>query len=466
MRLSLYLKFIIAYIIFGVAGFIAIATISSHLTYSYLVELRSQTLYDEANLIASTYSTVYEGQNISLAESYPQLKAVATFLGAKIWVLKKDGEVIVDSDNLRVSNIISNFDPTATGNKSYMVGNYFNSFDEDYLSVSAPITGNYRTYGYVVIHLPMKNVTMSQYNILNIVYITSLIVFLLSLIILIVFQRTVYLPLKNITNGAKAYADGDLKYEIKVPSNDEMGYLAATLNYMSDKLDDAENYQKKFISNVSHDFRSPLTSIKGYLEAILDGTIPVEMQELYLKRVIDETKRLTKLTENILSLDSIESIKLNKTNFDINQVIRDTASSFEVQCNSKNITIELIFSDLAQYVYADFAKIQQVLYNLMDNAIKFSYQNSSIVLQTSLKKEKIFISVKDSGIGIAKNEQSKIFDRFYKSDLSRGKDKKGTGLGLSIVKEILQTHGENIDVISTAGVGTEFVFSLPVGKEL
>ena len=380
--------------------------------------------------------------------------------------MNKNGKIIVDAENKRVSDVISDFDPTATGNKSYTVGRYFNSFDEDYLSVSAPITGNFRTYGYVVIHLPMKNVTQSQYHILNIVYITSLIVFLLSMIILIVFQRIVYSPLKKITDGAKAYAEGDLKYEIKVNSNDEMGYLAATLNYMSDKLDDTENYQKKFISNVSHDFRSPLTSIKGYLEAILDGTIPPEMLEKYLNRVIDETKRLTKLTESILSLDSIESVKLNKTNFDINEMIRNTASSFEVQCNSKNITIELIFINVSQYVFADFGKIEQVLYNLIDNAIKFSSQNSSITIQTSIKKEKIFVSVKDTGIGIAKNEQSKVFDRFYKSDLSRGKDKKGTGLGLAIVKEILQTHGENIDVISTVGIGTEFIFSLPISKEI
>ena len=438
MRLSLYLKFIMAYIFFGIAGFVAIATISSHLTYSYLVESRSQTLYDEANLIASTYSTVYEGQNISLAESYPQLQAVATFLNAKIWVMDRNGKIIVDADKQRVSDIISDFNPTATGNKSYMVGDYFHSFTEDYLSVSAPITGNFRTYGYVVIHLSMKNVTQSQYHILNIVYITSLIVFLLSLVILIVFQRIVYSPLKK---------------------------MAATLNYMSDKLDDTENYQKKFISNVSHDFRSPLTSIKGYLEAILDGTIPTEMHEKYLQRVIDETNRLTKLTESILSLDSIESVKLNRTSFDINNVIRDTASSFEVQCNSKNITIELILLNISQYVLADYSKIQQVLYNLIDNAIKFSSQNSSIIIQTSMKKEKVFISVKDTGIGIAKNEQSKVFDRFYKSDLSRGKDKKGTGLGLAIVKEILQTHGENIDVVSTVGVGTEFIFSLPASKE-
>ena len=190
------------------------------------------------------------------------------------------------------------------------------------------------------------------------------------------------------------------------------------------------------------------------------------MQEKYLQRVIDETNRLTKLTESLLSLDSIESVKLNKTSFDINKVIRDTASSFEVQCNSKNITIELILINVSQYVIADLSKIQQVLYNLIDNAIKFSSQNSSIIIQTSLKKEKIFISVKDTGIGIAKNEQSKVFDRFYKSDLSRGKDKKGTGLGLAIVKEILQTHGENIDVISTVGIGTEFIFSLPVSKEV
>ena len=246
-----------------------------------------------------------------------------------------------------------------------------------------------------------------------------------------------------------------------------MGYLAGTLNYMSGELNKLEEYQRNFIANVSHDFRSPLTSIKGYLEAIIDGTIPPEMYEKYLTRVISETERLTKLTQGMLTLNSLDSKGyLSRSSFDINRVIKDTAASFEGTCGKKNINFELTFSDNIQMVYADLGKIQQVLYNLIDNAIKFSHQDSTIYIQTRIKNEKIFVSVKDTGIGIPKDSVQKVFDRFYKSDLSRGKDKKGTGLGLAIVKEIIQAHGENIDVVSTEGVGTEFIFSLPKATAL
>ena len=281
------------------------------------------------------------------------------------------------------------------------------------------------------------------------------------------FTKIVYFPLQKITEGANEYAAGNLEYRIDLNTRDEMGYLAGTLNYMSGELNKLEEYQRNFIANVSHDFRSPLTSIKGYLEAIIDGTIPPEMYEKYLTRVISETERLTKLTQGMLTLNSLDSKGyLSRSSFDINRVIKDTAASFEGTCGKKNINFELTFSDNIQMVYADLGKIQQVLYNLIDNAIKFSHQDSTIYIQTRIKNEKIFVSVKDTGIGIPKDSVQKVFDRFYKSDLSRGKDKKGTGLGLAIVKEIIQAHGENIDVVSTEGVGSEFIFSLPLATNL
>ena len=164
----------------------------------------------------------------------------------------------------------------------------------------------------------------------------------------------------------------------------------------------------------------------------------------------------------MLTLNTLDSKGyLSRSNFDINRVVKDTAASFEGTCNAKNINFDLTFSDNIQMVYADLGKIQQVLYNLIDNAIKFSHPNSTIYIQAFIQYEKAFVSVKDKGIGIPKDSVKKIWERFYKTDLSRGKDKKGTGLGLSIVKEIIQAHGENIDVITTEGVGTEFIFSLP-----
>ena len=191
------------------------------------------------------------------------------------------------------------------------------------------------------------------------------------------------------------------------------------------------------------------------------------MQEKYLTRVISETDRLNKLTQGLLTLNSLDSKGyLSRSNFDINRVIKDTAASFEGTCGSKNIVLDLTFAENITMVYADLGKIQQVLYNLIDNAIKFSHPDSTIFIQTTLRFEKVYVSVKDTGIGIPKDSIKKIWERFYKTDLSRGKDKKGTGLGLSIVKEIIQNHGETIDVISTSGVGSEFIFSLPRAMNL
>ena len=463
MKLSLYYKFILGYLIFGALGFASIATLSSRITYDYMLKEKSETLYDEAHLIAASYSSLYQGQRQDLEQAYPQLQAISTFLQTEIWIADRQGIIVADSNrSARTGTLIQNFDPTAAGNLHYSVGDYYGLFSEDVLSVCAPITGNYTTYGYVLIHLPLSQLQTTRNNYLNVVYMSGGIIFALSLIILLVFTLTVYVPLKKITEGANEYAGGNLNHHIEVHTQDEMGYLAATLNYMSDELNQMEEYQRMFVANVSHDFRSPLTSIKGYLEAIIDGTIPPDMYEKYLNRVIAETERLNKLTQGLLTMNSLDSKGyLSRTNFDINRVIKDTVASFEGTCDAKGITFELTFSANTQMVHADLGKIQQVLYNLIDNAIKFSHQNSVIYVQSTVKYEKVFVSVKDTGLGIPKDSIKKIWDRFYKSDISRGKDKKGTGLGLAIVKEVIQSHGENIDVVSTEGVGSEFIFSLP-----
>ena len=298
-------------------------------------------------------------------------------------------------------------------------------------------------------------------------YIVILIIYVLSFIILLGVHFLIYRPLVKITNAAKQYASGNLDVVIPVNTQDEIGYLSASLNYMSSQLKDMEDYQKKFVANVSHDFRSPLTSIKGYVEAMADGTIPPEMQGKYLNIILFETERLTDLTRDLLTLNEFDTkdLLLDKTDFDIHEVIRNTAASFEGTCTAKKISIELLLATRTLYVHADRHKIQQVLYNLLDNAIKFSNPESTITIETTPRGDKVYTSVKDYGIGIPKSSINKIWERFYKSDLSRGKDKKGTGLGLSIVKEIIQAHNENINVISTEGVGTEFIFSLPLTKK-
>ena len=454
-----------AYIVFGVLGFMVVAILSSGLTYRYLIRERANSLYSEATLISSTYSET-GNLNLSTDAVSQQLKAVSTFLDVDIWIVDRNGKVLSDTAEDAHKNIeIPDFDSTMTGLR-YKLGRYHDLYPAEVLSVMAPVTRGYTTGGYVLIHEPVENIVASQNDILNIVYLTALIIFILSLLIMAVFYVIVYRPLKRITEGATKYAAGDYHYKITTNSEDEMGYLAETLNFMSDEISKSDDYQKQFIANVSHDFRSPLTSIKGYVEAILDGTIPPEMQEKYLRIVLMETERLNKLTSGLLTLNSFDTKKnrLDITDFDINAVIKDTAASFEGTCTKKRISISLILASRTLYVCADMGKIQQVLYNLIDNAIKFSNNDSTITVETTEKHGKVFVSVKDTGCGIPKASITKIWERFYKLDASRGKDRKGTGLGLSIVKEIIAAHNQNINVISTEGVGTEFIFTLAKGE--
>ena len=461
----MYLKFLLAYLIFGFFGFIAVATFVSNMTLEQLKRERADSLYKEATLIANTYASDLYNNQASLDTVKTQLDALDTYLSATIWIINPSGRIILDSSApVDIDNpiIVEHFDPTVTAGSYYTVGNFFDSFTEDTLSVFAPITSHFKVNGYVVIHIPMSTIQASSDNLLNISYILLIIMLLLSMIILFFFTEMVYIPLRKITYATEQYAIGNLHYEFQVDSADEMGYLASSLSYMASEIAKSEDNQKKFVANVSHDFRSPLTSIKGYLEAMLDGTIPPEIHEKYLQIVLNETERLTKLTNGLLQLNNMNTrgMILERTDFDVNQMIRNTAATFEGICKNKMIGIELILTGEHLLVNADMDKAQQVLYNLLDNAIKFSHNDSIIKIETTEKSNKVLISVKDNGIGIPKDSLKLIWDRFYKTDLSRGKDKKGTGLGLSIVKEIIHAHGENINVVSTEGVGTEFIFTL------
>lgn len=469
MRKTLYLKFVLAYFIFGVFSFIVVSVFVPSMTTERLVREKAEDLYSEAVLIADTYATELYNSETDLETVKRQLDALALYMKAIIRIVNPSGRLVLDTDapiNVEEVVIIKDFDPTVTSGSYYVTDNFFDSFDSEVLSVLAPITSNYMVKGYVVIHYNMSNIQASCNSLLSVSYITMVVLFLLSLIILIFFTELVYVPLRKITYATEQYASGNMHYEFQVDSEDEIGYLAGCLNYMASQIAGAEDDQKKFVANISHDFRSPLTSIRGYLDAMIDGTIPPEMHDKYLNILLNETERLTKLTNSLLTLNNLNTkgMLLDRTDFEINRIMRSTAASFEGTCRQKAVSVELILTDDEMYVNADMGKIQRVLYNLLDNAIKFSHHSSVIKVETSVKKNKLFISVKDSGIGIPKEDLKLIWDRFYKSDVSRGKDKKGTGLGLSIVKEILNSHEEHINVISTEGAGSEFIFSLSLSE--
>lgn len=466
MRSTLKLKFIILYIVFGFMGIFVISAFSGPFFSSYLEKNKADSLCQSANQLVTSYLPDYFAEKVSTADVYTQLRGMSNYLDSNIWFVKKDGTMIASAraeGGPSVPATISEFDPLETGSSQYIVGTYHKYFKSDVITVITPVTQNFRTQGYLLIHSPYQQIGTMKDAIMHRIFIIFLVIYLLSFTIYIGIHFFVYRPLRKITNAATQYASGNLDVVIPVNSQDEMGYLSASLNYMSAQLKDMEEYQKTFVANVSHDFRSPLTSIKGYIEAIADGTIPIEIQDKYLKIILSETDRLTDLTHDLLTLNEFDTkhLLLNKSQFDIHEMLRATAASFEGTCTRRKITIDLVLASRVLNVYADSRKIQQVLYNLLDNAIKFSEADSTVTIETTERGEKVFVSVKDNGIGIPRKSLNKIWERFYKTDLSRGKDKKGTGLGLSIVKEIILAHNENINVISTEGVGTEFVFSLP-----
>ncbi len=470
MKRTLYIKLLAGYVAFGVLAFLTVSTFTTRRTYRYMREQEADSLYREAKTIASDYASSYYSNTMTLADVQGHLAAMDSYLDAPIWIVNPQGEILINSRAATEGQIlkeVEHFTITSFGTRYYQTGTFFGTLEQESLTVYSPIIINYKVRGYVMIHKPLYQITQYGDEFLNICYTTFAIIFLCAFLLLGLFTRTVYVPIRKITKAADDYAAGNFDTKIRIRSNDELSYLAASLNYMASELNTLEDDQRKFIANVSHDFRSPLTSIKGYIEAIMDGTIPYEMQDKYLNIILVETERLNKLTQSMLELNKYGShgVMLDMADFDINNIIKMTVQSFEGTCLKKKISFELILTGQALFVTADMSKIQQVLYNLIDNAIKFSRPDSSITIETTERNDKVFVSVKDTGIGIPKESIKKIWERFYKTDSSRGKDKRGTGLGLAIVKEIIQAHNENINVISTEGVGTEFIFTLALAKK-
>ena len=243
--------------------------------------------------------------------------------------------------------------------------------------------------------------------------------------------------------------------------------LAEAFNNMSTDLANLETSRRTFIANVSHELKTPMTSIIGFVDGILDGTIEKENHEYYLKIVSSEAKRLSRIVRSMLSIERIEAgeQKISPTVFDINDVVCKTLFSFEGKIEEKNLEIKGLDLDEKFYVEADEDLIYQVVYNLIDNAVKFANENGAITINYLAQNQTTFVGIRNSGEGLSKEECQKIFERFYKTDRSRTKDKNGFGLGLHIVKSIVNLHGGNIFVNSEENKYTEFVFSLTTGKK-
>ena len=466
MKANLFFKYLVCYLLIVISSLLILNTVGAGRIRNGIIEDNIKSMKAEAETITSDYMEGYYSGNMSIFDVDNGLKTIDTFAGARIMIVNAAGEVISDSRGLSFDENKNRrqLPEWLLARDFYIGGNIKELSANSVVAVISPIDIDFVLKGYVVISMEMSGVDKDAAYSIDTLNICFLILGLVFFIALLFLYRISIVPLRAVIKGAREYAKGNFDYKLKEQRNrhDEFRDLMDTIEYMAKELSLIEEYQRKFISNISHDFRSPLTSIKGFATAMIDGTIPPELYNKYLNTICFETDRLTKLTSGLIELGKFDSHQalLDIKEFNLHSMIKQTVETFEGRCREKHISLNLIFEGDGALVMADKGKIEQVFYNLIDNAIKFSQNDAEINITTRAKGNKIIVSVKDYGIGIPKESLKKIWERFYKTDPSRGKDKKGSGLGLSIVKEIIQSHGEEIDVISTENAGTEFVFTL------
>ncbi len=347
---------------------------------------------------------------------------------------------------------------------------YFHqSIKDSQLVYALPIMHEGEMIGAVVVSSPSAR-WMGLLNVMSrTIVMASLWIMLAALIAVYFISERVSAPLREMRRAAKDFAGGNFDRRVVVHGSDEVAELGIAFNQMAQSLENLEKTRSTFIANVSHDLRSPMTTIAGFIDAIRDGVIPPEKQDYYLGVISSEVHRLSRLVSSLLDVTRIEAgeRKFVMAPFDICEMGRQILISFEQQIDEKQLAVEFLCDQDSMTVLADHDAVYQIFYNLCDNAVKFS-QNEG-VLRVSIcrvgeadknKKNKIQISVYNQGIGIAAEDLPMVFERFYKGDKSRGLDRRGTGLGLYISKTIIAAHGEDIWVTSVEGKDCQFSFTL------
>lgn len=296
---------------------------------------------------------------------------------------------------------------------------------------------------------------------------TSLWVIVIVLVTVYVVSERHVASIKNMSSIAKKFASGDFEKRVEVKGRDEIAHLGIAFNHMAEQLAQLEDTRRTFLVNVAHDLRTPMTTIGGFIDGIRDGAIPADKQDYYLTLISDEVKRLSRLVALLLDVSRIEAgdRKFTSVNFDICEMARMILISFESKLEEKKLDVEFDCESDNMFAYADRDAIHQVLYNICHNAIKFSYEGGKYRIRLSRMDKKIYVSVYNEGCGMPAEDLPHVFDRFYKSDKSRGLDKTGVGLGMYITKTIINAHDQDIWVKSVQNEYCEFVFTLEEGDK-
>ncbi|MGE4214358.1 MAG: sensor histidine kinase [Anaerotignaceae bacterium] len=442
------------------------AGISFVYTRQYTNEQEQQLILQGERFKESMTSLYYTGA-VDMSRMSFELQIMEKYMGSSVFFMNDKGQVSLVSQSLNQQWVGQTITDEAVsivldGRVATVKGKIGGMFNETVLTVGYPIVIGDKIIGGVFMCKPITVLQEATKDMRSVVVGCMVPVFMIGAMLIYYSTKRIIMPLRDMNDAAKIIADGNFQNRIEVQSGDEVGQLAESFNNMAESLEKNENSRQKFIANISHDLRSPLTSIQGFISAITDGTIPPERQSHYLNIVLEETARLTKLANDMTDLSKVEAgaMNLELCEFDINDMIRDSLNVFETRLSAKKIRTAAVFEEEVTSVLADPNMIQRVIQNLLDNAVKFTPQDGEITIETTVKVEKVYVAIRDNGKGITRDEQKKVFERFFKADSSRGLDKGGIGLGLSIVKEFIKAHGEKIEVKSIENMGTEFTFSL------
>lgn len=467
---TVFKKLLSTYFIIIVITFLILGLLFSQLFGSYFFNRNTRLLIEEGEKINELVIDYLNGY-ITRERLNLELQAVERFLNTRIWIIDKRGIIYgVSSDEEKwIGKQITTKDmlEVLKGSTIIKKGIYEEAGKTPMVTVGVPIFINGRVDNAIIMHSPLYEITKAIKEVHKIIWTAMLISFSISIVILYIVSRKLAAPIKEMGQVAQKLAEGDFHQRVTIyEQEDEIGKVTNTFNVMAERLEKIEENRKVFISAVAHELRSPLTLIQGFVQGMVDGTVNKNEQEKYLNIILRETKRLTQLIANLLDIQKMESEEypIYPKEFDINELIVRTLIKYEEEINQKGIGVNIDFQKEEQPVFADKDAYEQVLINLLDNAMKFMKDSGKLNIKSYAFREKVWIEIQDNGIGMSKEVQQKIWDQFYKGDVSRNRNEKGTGLGLYIVKKIIDRHRQIIKVESQIGLGSTITFSVAVKK--
>lgn len=436
-------------------------------------KLLSQNL-DQAVKLTNFNLSYGQGGNLFVSSSLSSYYGViGQSIDADIYLADMQGNIILASPAAEGRTFASKVNESvmgyfATSDIYTETGKLGSVYQHPHYTVGKPITDQQgRVVGAVFASTSAAALTTFLVDITQMFAISGVVVMLFAFMIIYFITSSMVRPLQDMLAATHSFSQGDFSIRVPVEGDDEIAMLAASFNTMASSLATLEQTRRSFTANVSHELKTPMTTIGGFIDGILDGTIPPEQQNHYLRIVSSEIQRLSRLVRSMLNISRIEAgeLQINPTPVEITDTVLRTTLTFEKALSDKNIEVRGLDTEKKHLVEADPDLIHQVIYNLIDNAVKFVNQGGYLEFSYREEGNKTYVGVKNSGDGITPEDISKVFDRFYKTDRSRSLDKNGVGLGLYIVKTILSLHGGDIFIRSQVGEYTEFVFSLPTVQQ-